>query len=354
MKYLLFLLFPLFIYAQDSYPDTLVMLNGKTFPCYITDFNESAVKFIYANNVPELTVLYSVQRIVLAENGTVYQSDSGFLMDLDSIEAYLNIRREKLEQEQGSKEVQEAIPVLEKEEYHQIKYSKENNWSFGVLYIPYYSGKIYSYIRNINYPYTPQIISITNTETNMEAQFSYRLLQKLHVTFDIGFTSTFVEIRDETHVRNENPNYNYDTGYLDSKDLNIFTFNIGLKYYFTNFLNKNVSVYALAGLGKQIAFVDVKFETLFKEPQPGVINEDNMDEYLKDLNSPWHVNIGFGAEYFFNKSLSLFSNIRFYYSRVSAKYDSRNINNFQTQTNTSEYTSLEVVTRIGIGLNFYF
>ncbi len=46
MKYLSFLFLSFFMYAQQPYRDTLFMFNDKVYPCFVTDINESSIKFI--------------------------------------------------------------------------------------------------------------------------------------------------------------------------------------------------------------------------------------------------------------------------------------------------------------------
>jgi hypothetical protein len=236
--------------------------------------------------------------------------------------------------------------------------STNNRWSFGVLYVPYYSGKIYSIEQSSYSSSGYSVYTTSDNETNMEAQLSFAANEKIHVTFDVGYTSTYYENRSETHTRSDN--YRSDSGTLDKNDLTLLNFNLGIKYYFKGLAAKKVSIYAIAGIGKQFAFAEQKNENLYQEQQPGSISENNQDEFTKDSNSPFHLNFGFGAEYFFNESLSLNSNIRFIYSRVEAKYDSRVITSQGGTTSTTStsstinYNKSDFITRIGLGVNFYF
>jgi hypothetical protein len=228
-----------------------------------------------------------------------------------------------------------------------------NKWSFGVLYVPYYSGTTYRVIRNNgNPPNDPEIYTVVDNQVNLEAQLAYGITPELKISFDAGYTSSFSDSKYEYHQRSSN--YEYDQGSVSTVGLKMLDFNIGLKYYFKNIIAEEVSIYAAAGFGKQIAFAQNKYEVLFQEPTPGVITEDNIEEYTEELNSPWHFNIGFGAEYFFNESLSLTSNIRVLYSSATGKYNSRHIYQTDSSTENQEKTFREFSTRIGIGLNFYF
>ena len=282
---------------------------------------------------------------------------------MEILNRYINDRLQKIQKENVVREeelrlsktlssdsiqhVIEATKIISKKE--QTKY---NRWSFGILYVPYYSGTIYTIIQGSSYSY-PNIYNTSNNETNMEAQFTFAVANECKLTFDVGYISTYYETREENHSRS-NSGYNYDSGTLDKNDLSIFDFSIGVKYYFKNIITDKVGIYALFGLGKQFASADEEHKSLFVDQQPSVINQNNAKEYMEDLNSPFHYNIGFGAEYFFNESLSLTSNIRFIYSKISAKYDSRSISIDQTNTNTTDYKKTNFITRVGLGLNFYF
>jgi hypothetical protein len=134
----------------------------------------------------------------------------------------------------------------------------------------------------------------------------------------------------------------------------LFDFNLGIKYYLKNILSGKVTIYALAAVGKQFAFAEEKYEILFQNPPAGVIRVDNQDEFTEDINSPLHFNFGFGAEYFFNESLSLTSNIRFIYSKVEGNYHSRTISEYETETKSLDIKRSDFMTRVGVGFNFYF
>ncbi len=362
MKSLLFLLLPILIYAQNSYKDTLFLTDGRSYPCLITDINDSKIWIVYLNNTNESIILQAVKRISLEEHGTVYLSDSGFKTDINLIQDFVHKRTMKIEEAQLIKKEQERLAGLSNDDQTQMKNDIQINkvkiqnkgdfkkWSFGVLYVPYSSGKIYTTMYS-SYPYElPYTYGYINNETNMEAQLAFGVVPNVRLTLDVGYNSTFTETRNEEH--NRQTGYNTDYGYLEKNGLDLLDINFGLKYYFLDFFTEQVSVYYILGVGKQFAFADYKYENLF--PQSTSITEDNMEEYLEDLNSQWHFNMGFGAEYFFNESLSLTSNILFLYSKISGKYNYRYVLGTETRTRVEEYTNSEFITRIGLGLNFYF
>jgi len=331
------------MYAQQPYRDTLFMFNDKVYPCFVTDINESSIKFIYSNNAYESAILKSVSKIVLNNYGEVYNSEKGFLLSMDTLQNISESRWEKLVQEKKHEEQLEELNA----EILQNDNSEINRWSFGVVYIPYSSRKTY-YLNN-SPVFGISVYSFINNETRMEGQFAYLVSPNLRLTFDIGYSLAFTEERDESHTTDGS--YVFDSGTLNSRDLKLFNFNLGLKVYFKNFLEEKVTAYWLGGIGKQIAFGSTTNENLYTS-QPAVINND--DEYLEELNSPWHFNVGFGAEYFFNKSLSLFSMMRFSYSIVSAEYKSTTFSGTQRTTSNIQSKDSEITTDFGLGLNFYF
>ncbi len=379
MKTLIFVLFSVTLFAQTPRPDTLYIINGKSFPCLVTNINEDKIEFDYAKYSHESTVLLAVDKLSLEKYGIVYSNKNGFTKNIDEIKGYVNKRFEKVERERLEKQKKEKQQRLAKLEQERIEKDKNNpaveslpeqnnfddevtvsnfstlrnKWSFGVLYVPYYSGKVYEVINNSNYQY-PTVNNYSVNSTNMEAQLTYAANRKLRLSLDLSYTAASTENRSETHSRNQSSNNQYDSGSERKNSLTLLDFNVGIKYYFQEMEPQKVSVYALASLGKQFAFADYKYKNLFPTNQDGTITENNEKEFMEDLNSPFHFNLGFGAEYYFNNSLSLTANIKFIYSRVSAKSDSRTISQTSIDTYTYEYKTSDVNTKIGLGLNFYF
>jgi len=366
MKAVICLLFPVLLFAQNPFPDNLLLSDGRTYPCLVTSIDDSKLEFVYLNNKSESIVLKAVDQLTIEELGIVYSASQGFTKDINQIKKFVDERMEKLADEQL---VQEELAKLtavsnsgqidntgntELVEYFEYqKPFKMKKWSFGVLLIPYYSGRIYT----VNYYYgqnPPEVFVnyYADNEINMQGQLSYSILSNIMVTLDIAYSSSFSELSSEYHSRNE---YNsYDDGTKRTDGLYLFDFTLGLKYYFLEFFPDNVNVYALLGFGQQFASAEVNEEDLYPDPGPNPVIEDNMAEYLEGLNSPWHLDFGFGVEYLFNESISLNSNIRFIYASVSSKYDSKIIFVEETISQSTEYSNSEFTTRIGLGLNFYF
>ena len=364
MKALLILILPLFIFAQNpAYQDTIVMKPGRVFPCTVTGVEGETVGLIHGPNYFKTsTELKKTLKLVLWGKGVVYEDGSGLSMTAEQINAYLKERKDLKKKQElllleaaRQKELEKIQKQQEKPKVHSYYLKEEHDWSFGFYYIPFYYYRIYS-IYNIiprNGIYGNQYIEIaTNMSSAMEGQFSYLIFPNLRITADIGYNSYHDKEHSESHSRS-----NYDStdrGYITTSNLDLVNFTLGIKYYFSKLINKNVSAYIQAGIGKQFAFSTEETEQLFVTNPPSTVYESNLDDYVEGLNSPIRANIGFGVEYAFNTSLTLFSAIRLYYSRISATYETRTVNDNYTQSDYRKEDRSWFNTRIGVGLNFYF
>jgi hypothetical protein len=369
MKLLLSFLLSASALAQNFSPDTIVY-KDNTYAGKILEISDSRVRFDYPPDKIIVASIPQLTKIVAGKLGLVYYS--GFLVDVDAINNYLANRTEVVNVQKPEDE-NNFYPAQMNENLSDTVYSesgirnhklnRKHRWSFGILLIPYYSGKIYSiekiytnpppYYSSVAEPTVQYAVASTAVNViNMEAQLSFAVSKQLQLTFDGTYTAAYYENRSENHQRSGS--YSYNSGNLNKEDLTLLDLNLGIKYYLNNIITEKVTVYLIAGFGKQFAFGEEKNETLFQQPPTGITYRDNSDEFLEDSNSPFHFNLGFGAEYFFNESLSLTSNIRFMYSKISAKYEESQIASYQTITNTIDYKKSDFLTRIGLGLNFYF
>ncbi|MGB8319810.1 MAG: outer membrane beta-barrel protein [Ignavibacteriaceae bacterium] len=367
MKLLLFFLFSIAASAQTYNADTIIYKNNNVLAGKITDISNSRLQIDYSSDRTREEYIQQLKKVIIGKLGIVYYS--GFTVDVDKINNYLANRTEEINIQrpaddkifsQAKARVNHYDTIYAEQEKKIQGINQERRWSFGVLLIPYYSGKIYGisqYYQDYPYPaystVSQYLITSSLNQLNMEAQLSFALTDQLHLTFDGTYTSTYYENRSESHQANTDGSYTYNSGNLDKNDLTLLDFSLGVKYYLQKLIAERVSVYFLAGMGKQFASAEETNQNLFQQPGTA-LTKDNKNEYIEDANSPFHFNLGFGAEYLFNESLSLTSNIRFIYSKISAKYDSRQISDYQTSTSTTDYKSSDFITRIGIGLNFYF
>lgn len=372
MKALSFLFISFLSFAQTQLPDSIFLVDGRSTACLVTQVENDKIHFIYNNGMEEFIILKALNRVCMQNYGNVFLQNTGFTKDVNELNMFSEARLEKFNTEKETRAELNRInlehnesqtPIIEPEiemtgstNISQFKPKTNfNKWSFGVLYIPYYSGNIFRivYTGSSYDPY--QVYANAVNQTNLEAQLSYAILPQLRITFDAGYSASVQEVNSESHYRSVNdPYYNYDRGNENIRGLKLLDFNIGAKYYFQNFISNKVSVYAIFGFGKQFAFSEIKDKDLYITPNPDDISEDNSEEFNEEINSPWHFNFGFGAEYFFNESLSLTSNIKVLYSTHTGTFESRNVNLSYSQTYKQEYSLKEFVTRIGLGFNFYF
>lgn len=360
MKTIFALLLSTISFAQIQMPDTILLVDGRSAACLVTSIEDEKIYFNYRNRA-ESIVIPALKSLSIETFGTVYQEGNWENFDRNKINTFIENRLLKIaEQHKVNEELhrlsfenenndQNVVYPLLQEKY---LFDNDKKWSFGILYVPYYSGTSYTVLRQSGYPTEPEVYSNVENQTNFEAQLTYSILSDLKIFFDAGYTSTYEDSRYEIHQRATG--YEYDQGSIYTSGLKLIDFNLGVKYYFKDLIREQVSIYVLAGFGKQIAFAKDDYKLLFVDPVPGIISEDNIEEFTQELNSPWHFNLGFGAEYFFNRSLSLTSNIRILYSSVTAKYNSRYIYQEESRTYESEKTYRDFYTKIGLGLNFYF
>ncbi|MFC2088358.1 hypothetical protein ACFLSX_02065 [Calditrichota bacterium] len=341
MKAFYFLLFPLLVFSQNpSYPDTIFLKSDDVYPCLVDQINSTFVKIVYKDNIKSSAALRLLEKINLGFKGIIYNDAAGFTSQLDSIQNFISQRNKNQQYELNWSEVKSQIP------------NQENKWSFGAFYIPYYSGKKYYYIENPMYSSEYILYIIENSESSIEGQFAYAITPKTRIIFDFGYNSVYTTTRLETHWQDFY--YSQDEGSEQVNDIQTFVFNIGLRHYFAKFIKNKVSAFIQIGIGKQFAFVDNSFKVLYPDEQLTTVIEDNRNEFEEDLNSPFFINLGFGTEYFFNESLSIYSSIRFYYSKVSGSYTFSETYENWSRAEKRKYKYAEIVTRIGIGLNFYF
>ncbi len=352
MKNLLFLFLPFFLYAQSvEYPDTVFLKTGLEYPCMVSRLNKHRVEFRYGDNQITEIGLAGIHKLIISEFGVVYRDNEGFTVEPDTVQQYIR-------QRSGSdkKVVPSPVRKVQPRLLHKplMKSPGQHRWSFGIFYIPFFSGKQF---RLHNTPYDPSYIDIIPVSTNitmMEGQFSYRAFSRLRITLDIGYTLSNTSDKVERHRRFDPPGNNEDTGTFTKSDLKIFDFNIGLKFYLRKLLSHRISPYFFGGFGKKITSATDTFAILFQEEPPDVSIDDNRSEFLDKLNSPFHANVGFGVEYPFNHSLTLFSAIRLVYSKISATYDYRAVGDTFDESRRREFKTSDVVTHFGLGIQFYF
>tara|TARA_B100000315_G_scaffold257604_1_gene306994 strand:- start:27755 stop:28504 length:750 start_codon:yes stop_codon:yes gene_type:complete len=230
--------------------------------------------------------------------------------------------------------------------------SQQPKWSFGFEYSP---SILSTTIIDIWFP--PSVYYQSIIETKSDAYFSYLIHPKVAITASFGITEKVSEYRYERYWDYDSgDNYPPDSnGYISNESINILKFGIGLKYYFKQFEIKKVRPFTILEFGKQIAKVTDDFTDLFEEPDDSPPTE-NEDEYYSDLNSPDFLTAGFGAEYTFNESLSLYATYRIQYEKLKAEYNYyyQYAQYYDLEEQFKEREEIQVKNWASIGLNFYF
>ncbi len=348
MKHLIILLAPIFIYAQNTPPDILYLISSKelNYTFNSIDVDREGEEIFYEDNISSHIALNAVNDSKIENPMVIYKQTTEFYDNLNEIKNFMNKQNEKTNRFNNA-----LMPGEINQTESSDNFLTNKKWSIGVNLVPYYSGETYGVFYSSDPSDYLYLTSNTFNEINLEWYLNYSVSKKFDLVFDFSYTSDYSE---ERNVSSEN--YNYGTinrGTFQKNGMKKINLHLSVKYYLFDKEQQSVNVYFLAGFGRQFAFADKSSEYLF--PDPGLpVKEDNMEEYLEDINSPWHLNAGFGTEYFFNNSISLTSSIRFLYASASGKYKVRMVSPSYTRTAELESTLSKLITRIGIGLNFYF
>jgi hypothetical protein len=357
-RLLLFALIPIITLAQGkSYPDTIIAHHSKVYPCRILQISPDGFKLVYGANQQTVFSIRIAKSIMVESFGTVYDREDGFKTALGPVQDYIN-ERNKIYFELNRMDSLAAIPAVKtsKTEGDSSSFFDEvgSNNSFGFFYSPLVQGKRVTLLRS--YYNESEYTIIDEFSTIVESQFTTKLVDKMYLIFNVAYNASTTKTRSENHQVDFDPIGQADSGSDQLSSLKIFTIETGLKYYFNNFIPRQTRIYLSAGIGKKLAFVENKNKELFKDEPPNDERKetDNLDQFLEGLNSPFLLQLGFGAEYYFNKSLSVHSSIRFYYASISANRKQTELNEYREIKRTVKYESDEINTHIGLGLNFYF
>ena len=346
MRIICLLLLPILAIGQNyDFPDTLYLKTGSVHECLIQELEETYVKLLCTDNTKSAAMLKDLKKISLNEKGVIYSNEDGYLFNTKELNPWIKSRNKSIRKD---RKLRESIAKQ--------KSSKERKrWSFGIDYCPlYFESKTY-----IDYTYYNNVVlTMESRGSTLESLFSYSIHSRFWLTSNISYYKSYLRRKYEYHYVRENiPD---DSGYEDINEMDILMVILGGKYYLSNIFPQRVSAYFSAGIGKQFAFVTDEYKDLYEEEEePDVEIKDNFEEYLEQLNSPTLINIGFGAEYFFNESISLSSNFRFIFRKIYGKYKYEESgvgynDEYYSKTRKSIYEKSDIQNRISLGINFYF
>ncbi len=353
------IIFTLIFFTSNLFAqiDTIYTKKGNIYACTIIELDDEKIQTIDATGSKLGVYLFLVESVNFDSIGEIYNLNDGYTVDIETLEPALEWRLEQIEKEKELEEESVENEIAEKKSNSTnapkdfIKRDEgKPKFSFGIFYMPNLIGTRYFYYDSYYRRYTV----IEQSSSIIESQFSYNLHHRLFLTTNISYTSASVKNKSTSQVTYNNPANTNDSGTESEYGLKQFTFEFGIKYYFKEFFSNKVSAYALAGIGKTFAWAKDESKVLFQEPDPNYTYTNNRNEYLEDSNSPFLFQVGFGTEYFFNESLSVYSSLRFYYSATSAEYRETITDPYTKRSSTQSDENSDLVTRVGFGLNFYF
>jgi len=196
---------------------------------------------------------------------------------------------------------------------------------------------------------------LTEANASIESYIQYSISNKLSTYFSLYYKDSDTE-------------YYYSHSYTNNADdlLEGYKINshttaikpvIGLKYYLISPQIKAVSPLISFGVGKQ--FFNIKYHR-FDFPDKSLSYEvikDTENEYDEGINSPFIVQIGLGAEYYINKSLSFTVNTLYEYLKITSSYKYYTKGTVDTNWHDRidrNITDEKINTIINIGLSLHF
>lgn len=327
--------------------DTIITKKGDIYPCTIIGFDDENINTLDPHEQKLIVNLALIKSAFFDGYGQIYSSDSGYLVSIDTLEQALKRRQEIIEKaNELSDRIMKGKEVVTGKNWENEKRPK---FSFGIFYIPNSLEKQIIHFDDNSNMYS----TIEEYSPQIESQFSFNLHKRLYLTFNFAYNSAFIKNKNVVQELNTNPVNTNNYGSESEQTLKLFTVELGFKYYLIDLFSNKVSAYVLAGIGKTFAWAKDEKKYLFQEVNPNNTIINNRSEYLEDLSSPFLFQVGFGTEYFFNNYLSVHSSIKLYYSTISANYNEKiTYENYQ-RTEKREINKSDLVTKVGIGLNFY-
>jgi len=244
---------------------------------------------------------------------------------------------------------------------------KFNRFAFGVAFVPYYSGTTYLVQFDPLRSYGDNSLEWEvnqKSHSELQAAGQFNISKKIAIEFALTYNGnrekhniTYVETKEKrigttdsiTTITNEFHDRIYDTRKL--------LIQLGLLYYFKRPQVKQASPFFFLEIGRSIAHPDKPLSSLnLPSKDYDVREKNNLKEFERDINSPWQLALGGGAEYFFNDALSLKAFIRWQFVNHRGTFKIIKEDDWtlikKSYTNKIQWTEFE--TSAGIGFNFYF
>ncbi len=236
-------------------------------------------------------------------------------------------------------------------------------FSFGIAYVPYYSGTDYlvQYNPLQNSKKVLEWEAVSRSFTELQGTFRVHVTRRVTFALNVSYNGysedqsvkySVVDVEIDTSV------INTATSFTQKYDFRQLKVRFGALWYLKRPESKRTAPFVTFGMDKIFAWTKSRLpdsrNPIF--PNMEIKSDDNASEFVRDLNSPWGFDLGFGAEYFFNNSLSLNAFVSWYvfFRQATLKIvqDDEWSSTRTSYSNQVKRTDHE--THIGLGLNFYF
>ncbi|MFA4907697.1 MAG: hypothetical protein WC602_05495 [archaeon] len=357
MKRLLCLiLIPIGLFAQ--LPDTVISNASLKLPCKISRFEDTRVLLDEKNGFMIVNLTPNIFQIWLSEKGIVYTKSDGYVAALTDLNQFLKEREKRAKKERSQKQKPGIEGWTRITTNRSDSTRAEESIPRGSIGIQVSPLNFYSVIQvDADEDYLDETI-MRYGSASVGSNIAWRITKKLSIVGEIWhFSEKEIGRYEDYYNSSYTSEYTSESKYKVTTELSLWKIIGGIEWSLLAPRPKRVSPFLTAGIGKQFAFYNYKYDNLDEEPSSSTTTtKSNFEEFMEDVNSPFFLYVGYGAEYFFNDSFSIFTHIRYTHQRIRGTYHYKqentsteyllNIENKIDQSNTQQ--------DISIGLNFYF
>jgi len=159
-----------------------------------------------------------------------------------------------------------------------------------------------------------EITWLIEGNASVESYLQYSINNKLSMYFNLSYKDSDTR---QYHKKSYTSN---STDQIEGYEINSHTTSlkpiVGLKYYLISPKVKKVSPLISCGIGKQFFNIEYSYRDFEDQSLGYEIIKDTRNDYDEGINSPFIVQVGFGAEYYLNESLSFTINTIYEYLKI--------------------------------------
>ncbi len=236
-------------------------------------------------------------------------------------------------------------------------------FSFGIAYVPYYSGTDYfvQYNPLQNSEKVLEWEAVSRSFTELKGTFRVHVTRRVALALSVSYNGfsedqsvkySIVDVEIDTSIVNK------DVSFVQKNASRRLKVRFGTLWYLKLPKAGRTAPFVTLGVDKVFAWSKLRLPDSSNPvfPDIEIKSEDNASEFARNLNSPWGFDVGFGAEYFFNTSLSLTAFLRWYvlFREATLKIVQDNEWSSIRTSYSNRVKRTDHETHIGLGLNFYF